>query len=298
MREWLPLVLVVGYVAPFYLRPRAARDEPSTIYFRSVAILLWCSVAWLPLRFELASNQGGGEARSKPPLHQLLGLQREGCLQAVAIPVAVTALLFAGPLWLTLGETTSRAVPSFSHACLWPFTGWSAVALRRFIVAPLAEEFVFRACLAPLVLLQGWSLARTQWLSPLFFGLAHVQNHILNVLFQGVPLQDALVQAVFQVGYTTVFGWYATYLFLRTGHFAAPLAAHVFCNWMGFPDFPGILRHPRARLALPVGILAFALLLHPLTRPILYSPDALPVDDVAPAVRQALQLGHMLNANA
>ncbi len=86
------------------------------------------------------------------------------------------------------------------------------------------------------------------------------------------------------------------FLFLRTGHFIAPLAAHVFCNWIGFPDFPRILRHPSARLALAVGIVAFTLALHPLTRPIVYSLDALPVDDVAPAVQQAFRLGHMLHS--
>ncbi|KAL3684058.1 hypothetical protein R1sor_002080 [Riccia sorocarpa] len=34
-----------------------------------------------------------------------------------------------------------------------------------------------------------------------------------------------------QLGYTTAFGWYATFLYLRTGHLIAPIMAHTFfCN--------------------------------------------------------------------
>jgi prenyl protein peptidase len=98
-------------------------------------------------------------------------------------------------------------------------------------------------------------------------------------------------QASFQVGYTTVFGWYAMYLYLRTGHLAAPHVAHVFCNWMQFPSFPRILRHPRARLALPMGVLCFIAGLHPLTWPPLYNADAAPSDPIAPALAQAWRLG-------
>lgn len=54
---WAPLLLVVGYVAPFYFRPYAPRNAPSTVYFRITAILLWCSVAWLPLYFHLSYHQ-------------------------------------------------------------------------------------------------------------------------------------------------------------------------------------------------------------------------------------------------
>jgi prenyl protein peptidase len=81
------------------------------------------------------------------------------------------------------------------------------------------------------------------------------------------------------------------FLYLRTGRLIAPLAAHVFCNWMGFPDFLRILRHPGARLALPVGIAAFFFALRPWTRPIMYSLDTARADDIAPAFAQAFRLG-------
>ncbi len=104
----------------------------------------------------------------------------------------------------------------------------------------------------------------------------------------GLPLRHALLRSGFQGVYTTVrttlvrsprrcagscasmmvttalaspwqvFGAFATLLLLRTGSLAAPVAAHVFCNWQGFPDFPRMLQHSRgARFALTSGVIAF-----------------------------------------
>ena len=42
-----------------------------------------------------------------------------------------------------------------------------------------------------------------------------------------------------QLTYTSLFGAYSSYLFLRTGFLIGPLLAHVFCNAMGLPDFTG-----------------------------------------------------------
>jgi prenyl protein peptidase len=61
-----------------------------------------------------------------------------------------------------------------------------------------------------------------------------------------------MVGTVFQFAYTTLFGWYASYLFLRTGpspllspshtltndctgSIIPPILAHIFCNYMGLP---------------------------------------------------------------
>lgn len=53
---------------------------------------------------------------------------------------------------------------------------------------------------------------------------------------------------VFQLTYTTLFGWHCSYLFLRTGSFFPPLTAHIFCNFMGVPELPDHLKqHPRRK---------------------------------------------------
>lgn len=80
----------------------------------------------------------------------------------------------------------------------------------------------------------------------------------------------------FQVLYTTIFGAYSAYLFLRTGHFVAPFIVHAFCNHMGFPDFSEVIKYnePKRTLTLGicvVGLISWCLLLTPLTNPSWYS---------------------------
>lgn len=78
-----------------------------------------------------------------------------------------------------------------------------------------------------------------------------------------------------QFCYTYAFGAYATYLLLRTGHAAAPLLPHAFCNWAGLPRFGAMGGRTGVLAALAVGIAAFALGLVPMTRPGLYNNDPL-----------------------
>ena len=42
--------------------------------------------------------------------------------------------------------------------------------------------------------------------------------------------------SVFQFAYTTLFGAYCSFLFIRTGSLFPPLVAHSFCNVMGLPQ--------------------------------------------------------------
>ena len=54
------------------------------------------------------------------------------------------------------------------------------------------------------------------------------------------------------------FGAFATLLLLRTGTLAAPVAAHVFCNWQGFPNLHRLLQRGVAtRALLAGGVIAF-----------------------------------------
>lgn len=46
---------------------------------------------------------------------------------------------------------------------------------------------------------------------------------------------DSRQMPVFQLAYTSIFGFHAAFLFLRTGSAVPPILAHIFCNIMGFP---------------------------------------------------------------
>lgn len=99
------------------------------------------------------------------------------------------------------------------------------------------------------------SLGQTIFVSPLVFGLAHVHHfYEFRLTHRGVPASAALLRSVFQLGYTTVFGAYATFLYLRTGSLLAAFAAHVLCNCMGLPRVWGRVegRAPGSGAAVPL----------------------------------------------
>lgn len=75
---------------------------------------------------------------------------------------------------------------------------------------------------------------------------------------------------MFQLGYTSLFGWYASYLYLRTGtssqcqcetdvpgSVVPSMAAHIFCNYMGLPDIAGAIeRNPKRKLCMSLATLS------------------------------------------
>ena len=73
----------------------------------------------------------------------LLGLRSKGLLQAVIQPLLLTASLFMGPLLQSVlsGRPDGDSIMPLQ-------------TLRNLVMAPITEEFCFRACMAPLFLLQ------------------------------------------------------------------------------------------------------------------------------------------------
>nr|POE45024.1 putative caax prenyl protease 2 [Quercus suber] len=73
--------------------------------------------------------------------------------------------------------------------------------------------------------------------------------------------------------YTSLFGFFAAFLFLRTANLPAVITVHAFCNWQGFPRVVGRVGRDGASAAstcvyyalLPLGALAFYTCLWPLT---------------------------------
>jgi len=141
-------------------------------------------------------------------------------------------------------------------------------------VGPLSEEWVFRGCMCPLLMAGGFGVMGTIICSPFFFGVAHLHHIIQHLHKTGRELRNAIFEVVFQLLYTTIFGMYSTFLFLRTGHLIAPFLVHWFCNYMGFPRFDLVVDHPN-RLVLSIcfvgGLVSFFFLLFPLTEPTLYN---------------------------
>lgn len=99
---------------------------------------------------------------------------------------------------------------------------------------------MFRSAIVPLHLLAHVPPSRIVFVAPLYFGIAHVHHfYEFRLTHPDTPVLTALLRSAFQFGYTTVFGWYATFIYLRTGSLIAVTLVHSFCNWCGLPRFWG-----------------------------------------------------------
>jgi prenyl protein peptidase len=71
---------------------------------------------------------------------------------------------------------------------------------------------------------------------PLYFGISHLHHLIeFRITHPNTAIPILLIRLLFQFAYTTLFGWFAQFVFLRTGNVWACVVAHGFCNFMGLP---------------------------------------------------------------
>lgn len=198
------------------------------------------------------------------------GIRADHMWQAVLYPLSLTSVVYIGSLvsmvnsYNTMDNITrgllQRSISIASDVLAW----------RNYVVAPITEELVFRACMIPLLLCGGFKTNTIIFFGPVFFSLAHL-NHFLELYFhQNYSFIKASLVVGVQLGYTVMFGWYASFLFIRTGHIIAPIVAHIFCNIMGLP----VLYSKRQAVAFATGMVCFLWLLFPATSPSMYNERA------------------------
>ncbi|CAL5387495.1 unnamed protein product [Camellia sinensis] len=206
--------------------------------------------------------------------------------QAVVYPVSLTSLLYAGSLvlksmsllnswkehWNDSDGRSSNCINNVLQMVIGKmFSIVSNVsAWRNYFVAPLTEELVFRACMIPLLLCGGFKTYGVIFFCPIFFSLAHLNHFLECYTEQNRSLLKASMVVGLQLGYTVIFGSYASFLFIRTGHLIAPVVAHIFCNFMGLPVLYS-RRNGIVSFAFIVGVAGFLWLLFPATDPDLYN---------------------------
>lgn len=151
-------------------------------------------------------------------------------------------------LWMSLNVAWIQpTVQSCRSFCDDEVHRWTK--LRNLFIAPLAEEVVFRACLVPPLLACRTDIGnviltptKASWIAPLFFGVAHL--HHFHEQYRLLPpyqrskklLLQLLLVAMVQWMYTTLFGAYASHVFIRTASLSGVTLAHIICNYMGLPD--------------------------------------------------------------
>ncbi|KAG8376699.1 hypothetical protein BUALT_Bualt09G0091100 [Buddleja alternifolia] len=214
------------------------------------------------------------------------GIRLDHSWQALVFPLSLTSLMYTGSFVLKILSMSRASNEHFnsgenlSNVCIRSaFLKFIDLVVsitsnvsywRNYFVAPLTEELVFRACMIPLLLCGGFSTYTVIFLCPIFFSLAHL-NHLFELSTQqNFSLLRACTVVGFQLGYTVIFGAYASFLLVRTGHLTAPLIAHIFCNFMGLPALYS-RRSGMVSVAFAMGMLGFFWLLFPLTSPHLYN---------------------------
>ncbi len=251
---------------------RRCRVLQWTVRFRLLVSLLIFNTHPTPPAHSLAILLAHPPPPTLPPTLQALlaalGLRTPGLLPAAILPLALTAVLFAGPL-LQLAADRRRWQPRLALPL--------PVLLRNLVVAPLVEEFVFRSCMLSYLLACGISPAAAVAFSPLLFAASHLHHLYDLTRFQGHSLHSALAAVAFQFSFTALFGWLAAWLFVRSRHLAGVALPHAFCNLMGPPLPPprGTPGRSKILAAYGLGIAGFWLLLRPLSEPRLFANELL-----------------------
>ncbi|KAH9062728.1 hypothetical protein EDB87DRAFT_1605600 [Lactarius vividus] len=150
----------------------------------------------------------------------------------------VTPMLFLGPLY---GRYLAHDLLFMSPRTLNKpnKNTFDWIVFRNYVIAPISEELVWRSCLVCTYRLAGASNAFIVFLSPISFGSAHLHHVWETYNMYGrtrQALRRALLLTIFQFAYTTLFGFHSAFLLLRTGSLLPSISAHIFCNFMGFPQ--------------------------------------------------------------
>ena len=262
--------IAVIYVGSLYLWTPSKyvhRDHPVVIKFRFVRVTIVCLLLFPFLWYCSTTSNHGVMAR---PLYVWVGIRIQGLLMSIIMPFLLTMLLFTGPLTLHYFDGVFNL---YKDPKYWSSNIRNLVWVRNHIVAPLSEEFAFRACMLPF-LVPSFGEYKAMFVCPLFFGVAHF-HHLIEKIRNGSYVKTAVLHATFQFVYTTLFGTYSAFLFLRTNNLMAPVVAHAFCNHMCFPNFQEIFNHPQPRrtlimLAFVGGLASWFMLLYTFTEPSLF----------------------------
>ncbi|KAJ5166463.1 uncharacterized protein N7482_005244 [Penicillium canariense] len=233
------IALTLLYVVPFYLSPSTrpspslSRDAPSVIRARVRAVTGSCIACSLVVLW-LAVDKGGSSLGAALSLLGWWPIDLADILRCLLL----TAILFVGPLYergIVEGEWRAWLTRRKWSESLGGWIGW-----RNYVAGPITEEVMFRSAIVPLHLLAQVSPGRITFIAPLYFGIAHIHHfYEFRLTHPDTPALAALLRSLFQFGYTTIFGWYATFLFLRTGSLPVVILVHSFCNWCGLPRFWG-----------------------------------------------------------
>ena len=265
-------IISIAYVGSLYMFVPSSirslpRDHPTQIQFRSLSCLIVCAGAiWsYPYLFCAAKEDFDDESSSDnytknnaTSLHnrtvfsisKIIFFRFQNHHHHFLSMFGVllhTFVLFVGSSFASFFRLYKIRKRSFGEASTFDMIRWYMlsivpdskekfwIVMRNYIVAPLTEEIVFRGCMVPPLLASGMSTLKVSLIAPLFFGIAHV-HHAMTRISKGERVSSVVLITIFQFLYTSLFGSYVSYAFIRSGSIIAVTFSHSYCNWMGLPD--------------------------------------------------------------
>jgi len=174
----------------------------------------------------------------------------------------LVTILFLGPLfestvcegnwrdWLRLrgvGSTLSSSIGWRNYVTVSPSPHLHDLPPAHTFISqgPVTEEIVFRSVIVAVHILAKVHLTKLVFITPLYFGIAHVHHfYEFTLTHPQAPLLAGLIRSLVQFTYTSLFGFFAAFVYVRTGSVLACIIAHSFCNFMGLPRFWGRIEAP------------------------------------------------------
>ncbi|XP_042355760.1 CAAX prenyl protease 2-like [Plectropomus leopardus] len=266
------LLLACLYVGSLYVwRSSLPRDHPSVIKRRCASVLLVSALS--PAMVKLWMHWA--DVRVEASVWELMGVRLESLVPAAILPLLLTMVFYLGPLVHSAMDNPKGLTGELQSALdvqSWRLCVGDAVWLRNQVVAPVTEELVFRGAMLPMLVPCTGPTAAI-FTAPLFFGVAHFHHIIDQRRLHKDSMSAILLVSGMQFLYTTVFGAFTAFIFMRTGHVMGPVLCHSFCNSQGLPDISSALQHPQRSAVLffyLMGVLMFLVLLFPLTDTFFY----------------------------
>jgi prenyl protein peptidase len=124
----------------------------------------------------------------------------------------------------------------------------------------LVEEVMFRAVFVS-ILKPDFSNRELVWITPLFFGIAHIHHFFTSEN----EYLEALMVTLVQFCYTTLFGFFATFVLLKTDSLMGCIVSHVFCNYWGLPSmqfYNGSFKSKLLMIVHGIGVFGFAIIIY------------------------------------
>lgn len=159
------------------------RDHPTTVKRRFCSVFIVMLISPVFIYVLLFVNNS-----TNISIWEIMGFRMKGILAALLVPLLLTATLFLGPICAIIVNGVWKL---YLDPFYWVECFKNILWIRNHIVAPLSEEFTFRACMMPL-LLQSYRPITAVLLTPLFFGVAHLHHNIERVR-SGMDWKTALL---------------------------------------------------------------------------------------------------------